>query len=118
MIKPFIADYLAGTTPLKHGGHLRVWRRRVILDVAPYHGWVYLRRIWSPSGGGYGTACLRWLVDLARRHRTVIMGHASRFSDIDVPRPSVAKLRAWYRRHGARFDHNGAFTIGEEWYDK
>lgn len=115
MTPPFMADYLAGTTPLKRAGHLRVWRHTVILDVSPYYGRVYLRRIWAPAvGNGAGTACLQWLTALAGKHKIVIMGHASKFSDVDVPRPSVLKLRAWYKKHGARFDLTGAFTIGEE----
>jgi hypothetical protein len=42
------------------------------------------------------------------------MGHASKFSDVAVPRLSVLKLRAWYKKHGAKFDRTGAFTIGAE----
>ena len=115
-VKPsFMTDYLAGTAPLKRAGHLRVLQHKVILDVSAYYGWVYLRRFWTPiTGSGAGTACLKWLTVLAHAHKTIIMGHASKFSDVDVPRPSVLKLRTWYKKHGARFDRTGAFTIGEE----
>jgi hypothetical protein len=78
-------------------------------DIGPY---IYLAFIGTyERGNGHGSAALTWLCELADRHSVHITGHAD--SKTRTLRDMLEKkrtrglskkqLRAWYERHGFRF---------------
>lgn len=115
-VRAFFAEFEACTVQhaLRHSW--RLWRYQVALEVTHHYGQVYLRRIWSlKTDEGHGTECLRWLLALVKKHDVVMIGHASRPSDMPPsPGPGVMALRRWYRRFGAKFDRHGAFVFRAE----
>ena len=116
-LRAFFRDFDASTAHHPAVRYWRLWRYQVTLEVTAHYGQVYLRRIYAVKPGeGHGTACLRWLAALAKKHGVVMIGHASRPSDLpkDAPGPGVMALRRWYKKHGARFDRHGAFMFGGE----
>jgi hypothetical protein len=116
-VAAFFKDFEALTSRHPAVRYQRLWRYQVGLEVTAHYGQVYLRRIWAVKPGeGHGTECLRWLLMLVKKHGVVMIGHASRPSDLakGAPGPGVMALRRWYRSHGAKFDRHGAFTFTGE----
>ena len=113
-ITSFLDQYVTETRQHPIIPRERIWENRVTLEVYPFSGRIHLASIYSLyPGEGHASQCLDWLINLAKTHEVTIDGTAKRFGRLGgMP---TQQLKAWYKRHGAKFtQHSSHFLIGED----
>lgn len=105
----FTADYLAQTEPHPLIRGQRVWNSVVTVEVHVYRAQVRLMAIYSLyPNRGHASRCLDWIIKLTQAYSLPLTGHAKQFVKGRLP---TMELRRWYKRHGAKIDRQGEFTI-------